>query len=129
MPELKRYLYSQTCRPRIVVAWSSEGNPIYVSKPHFEAKNKISTRADFCVYTCATNSNVSDVSKKKKEKKQIFCASVNAALRPFLGPYDFRDAEKADGIAESSHKNGIYSLTRNVTESESLHEHFTISFE
>ncbi len=66
---------------------------------------------------------------KKEEKKRIFCASVNAALRPFLGPYDFRDAENADGIAESSHKNGIYSLTRNVTESESLHEHFTISFE
>ncbi len=33
-----------------------------------------------------------------------------------LGPYDFRDAENAEGIAESSHKNGIYSLTRNVTE-------------
>ncbi len=30
--------------------------------------------------------------------------------------YDFRDAENADGIAESSHKNGIYSLARNVTE-------------
>ncbi len=33
-----------------------------------------------------------------------------------VGPYDFRDTENADGIAESSHKNGIYSLTRNVTE-------------
>ncbi len=33
-----------------------------------------------------------------------------------VGQYDFRDAENADGIAESSHKNGIYSLTRNVTE-------------
>ncbi len=33
-----------------------------------------------------------------------------------LGPYDFRDAENMDGIAESSHKNGIYSLTRNVKE-------------
>ncbi len=33
-----------------------------------------------------------------------------------IGPYDFRDAENTDGIAESSHKNGIYSLTRNVTE-------------
>ncbi len=32
-----------------------------------------------------------------------------------LGPYDFRDAENADGIEESSHKNGIYSLTRNVS--------------
>ncbi len=30
-------------------------------------------------------------------------------LKPYLGHYDFRDAE-------SSHKNGIYSLTRNVTE-------------
>ncbi len=30
--------------------------------------------------------------------------------------YDFRDAENASGISESSHKNGIYSLTRNVTE-------------
>ncbi len=33
-----------------------------------------------------------------------------------LGLYDFRNAENADGIAESSHKNGIYSLTRKVTE-------------
>ncbi len=33
-----------------------------------------------------------------------------------LGPYDFRNAESADGIVESSHKNRIYSLTRNVTE-------------
>ncbi len=33
-----------------------------------------------------------------------------------LGPYDFRDAENVDGITESSHKNVIYSLTRNVTE-------------
>ncbi len=29
-------------------------------------------------------------------------------------PYDFCDAENADGISKSSHKNGIYSLTRNV---------------
>ncbi len=33
-----------------------------------------------------------------------------------VGPYDFRDAEKADGIAESSHKNRSYSLMRNVTQ-------------
>ncbi len=33
-----------------------------------------------------------------------------------VGPYDFHDVENTDGIAESSHKNGIYSLTRNVTE-------------
>ncbi len=33
-----------------------------------------------------------------------------------VGPYDFRDAENADGIAEYSHKNGIYSLMWNVTE-------------
>ncbi len=31
-------------------------------------------------------------------------------------PYDFHNAENADGISESSYKNGIYSLTRNVTE-------------
>ncbi len=30
--------------------------------------------------------------------------------------YHFRDAENTDGILESSHKNGIYSLTRNVME-------------
>ncbi len=30
-----------------------------------------------------------------------------------VGPCDFRDAENTDGI---SHKNGIYSLMRNVTE-------------
>ncbi len=34
----------------------------------------------------------------------------------WVGPYDFHDAENADGISESSHKNGIYSLMRNVTE-------------
>ncbi len=42
---------------------------------------------------------------------------------PFLGPYDFHDAENTDGIVESSHKNGIYSLMQNVTEfSQSLEE-------
>ncbi len=30
--------------------------------------------------------------------------------------HDFHDAEKANGTAESSHKNGIYSIIRNVTE-------------
>ncbi len=30
--------------------------------------------------------------------------------------YEFHDAENADGISESSYKNGIYSLARNVTE-------------
>ncbi len=35
----------------------------------------------------------------------------------FLNPYDFRDAENADGISETSYKNGIYILARNVTES------------
>ncbi len=33
-----------------------------------------------------------------------------------VGLYDFHDAENADGISESSPKNGIYSLTRNVTD-------------
>ncbi len=41
---------------------------------------------------------------------------ANDTLLLHLGPYDFRDAENADGMAEISHKNGIYSLTRNVTE-------------
>ncbi len=31
-------------------------------------------------------------------------------------PYDFCDAENTDGISKSSHKNGIYSLTRNAKE-------------
>ncbi len=31
-------------------------------------------------------------------------------------PYYFRNAENADRISESSYKNGIYSLARNVTE-------------
>ncbi len=55
--------------------------------------------------------------------KMAFCDSqVNSAEMVLqistliLGPYDFRDAENADGITESSHKNGIYSLTRNVME-------------
>ncbi len=33
-----------------------------------------------------------------------------------LGPYDLRDAEITDGTTESSHKNRIYSLMRNVKE-------------
>ncbi len=33
-----------------------------------------------------------------------------------IGPNDFSDAENADRIVESSHKNGIYCITRNVTE-------------
>ncbi len=33
-----------------------------------------------------------------------------------VGPYDFCDAENTDGIAESSHKNGIYYIKWNVTE-------------
>ncbi len=41
---------------------------------------------------------------------------VETTKQYFLGPYDFRDAENADGIAESSHKNGIYHLTHNVKE-------------
>ncbi len=39
--------------------------------------------------------------------------SMNYGL---LGPYDFHDAENADGIVEPSHKNGIYSLTWNNPE-------------
>ncbi len=39
-----------------------------------------------------------------------------------VGPYDFREAETADGILKSSYKNGIYSLTQNVTEFESNHD-------
>ncbi len=42
--------------------------------------------------------------------------TCNSGEHPQVGPYDFRDAENADGITESSHKNGIYSLPLNVTE-------------
>ncbi len=42
------------------------------------------------------------------------CSATAAAV--IVGPYDFRDAVNADGIAESSHKNVIYSLTWNFTE-------------
>ncbi len=34
----------------------------------------------------------------------------------FIRPDDFCDAENADEIAESSHKNKIYCITLNVTE-------------
>ncbi len=33
----------------------------------------------------------------------------------YVGPYDLRDAENTDGIVESSHKNGIDTLTRNLS--------------
>ncbi len=33
-----------------------------------------------------------------------------------VGPYDFHDAENVDRIVESSPKNGIYCITRNITE-------------
>ncbi len=42
----------------------------------------------------------------------IFCPYRTA----LVGAYDFRDEENTDGIVEFSHKNGIDSLTRNVTE-------------
>lgn len=39
------------------------------------------------------------------------------AHRPIsVGPYDFRNAENADGITESRHKHGIYFITQNVAE-------------
>ncbi len=45
---------------------------------------------------------------------------INLALVSYrtslLGPYDFCDTENADGIVESSHKNGIYCITQKVTE-------------
>ena len=33
-----------------------------------------------------------------------------------VGPYDFRDAENTDGIAESTHENGFLLYMRNRTE-------------
>ncbi len=33
-----------------------------------------------------------------------------------IEPYDFCDVENVDWIVESSHKNGIYCITRSVTE-------------
>ncbi len=39
-----------------------------------------------------------------------------ASLNSNIGPYDFHDVENADGITESSHRNRIYHITRNVTE-------------
>lgn len=41
-----------------------------------------------------------------KKEKNIIC----------IGPYDFCDTENMDGIAESSHINGIYSISRNSME-------------
>lgn len=35
---------------------------------------------------------------------------------PSVGPFHFRHAENADGIAESNHKNVLYCITGNVTE-------------
>ncbi len=43
-------------------------------------------------------------------------SSVSGITSLYIGPYDFRNAENADRIAESSHKKGIYRLKRNVTE-------------
>ncbi len=39
--------------------------------------------------------------------------SYNLAM---LGPIDFRNVENADGIMESSYKNGIYCIMWNITE-------------
>ncbi len=36
--------------------------------------------------------------------------SIFCDLLLYIGPYDFHDAENADRIAESSHKNGIYCI-------------------
>ncbi len=53
--------------------------------------------------------------KQKTSQYQVFF-KYRWYWVPGSWPYDFLDAENADGIAESSHKNGTYSLVRNVTE-------------
>ncbi len=42
--------------------------------------------------------------------------SLSYSFSTLVEPNDFRDVENADGIMESSHKNGIYCITRNFTE-------------
>jgi len=42
------------------------------------------------------------------------------SVTPEQGPYESHNVENADTIMESSHKNGIYSRTRNGTESDKL---------
>ncbi len=44
------------------------------------------------------------------------CSLIKRNYITYSRAYDFRDAENADGIAESSPKNWIYSLMQNVTE-------------
>ncbi len=87
-------LYGRTCRPRIVVTRSSEGNQICVFRGRLEVQisdmylikihiwkwprsdAKKSDLVGFCLYTYATNSDLSDVRKKK----QILFSSVNTAI-------------------------------------------------
>ncbi len=54
-----------------------------------------------------------NINGKNNSLFRLLCCGIVLTI---VGPYDFRDAESADGIAESSHKNVIYSLMRNVTE-------------
>ncbi len=58
-----------------------------------------------------------------KEAKQLVIGS--SIKQQQVGPCDF-DAENVDGIMESSHKNGIYCITRNITEFAKLSHKHTI---
>lgn len=40
----------------------------------------------------------------------MFCKEYTT----YIGPYDFRDAENTDGIAESRHKDGICCIKLNL---------------
>ncbi len=41
---------------------------------------------------------------------------ISKYCKALVGSKNFHHAENTDGIAESSHKNGIYSITYNVME-------------
>ncbi len=60
--------------------------------------------------------NIDELKCTSSLSQQHSTLTTSLAEALFVGPYDFRDTENVEGIAESSNKNGIYSLTRNVTE-------------
>ncbi len=88
---------------------------LYLKSPFWYLKRYILVPK---VYILESNRYKSVPFAKVQHQRQfyLYCTGIpSASQKSYVGPNDFRDAENTDRILESSHKNGIYSLTRNVT--------------
>ncbi len=95
----KKFMYQKLLR--------NQNNRIQIEIHNVQCNSFLHYRSSECVHSCTHNvHNLSWFRPKGWSAHQI--SSVE--------PYDFHDAKNMAGIAESSHKNGIYCITRNVTE-------------